>query len=416
MLIPLPPLEAYRSDLGRVRGRQTFGEADAGWLALASSLHRLSQLPVESRATYAYAAATAIRVACPLSSPNREAELVVGTAQTLENLGAGHTLSDYSVFQRVFESMEDDGAFLLAFSCIADLRLAFRDMPLAPRGYGIAQQGRIARQLGHLDAAVEFYDEVRQLGVDEANQELLALAAHGLGGVALARGNYPDAKQQFEHAVDRAELAKAHDLAGRGYRGLMNVEAVRGNFEEALRNGWLAYVMLGSATDASRAELLGNLAGLCGDMGYHKASLHGYLVAASLTPALRVHLPSLGAAALAASRLDRAELADMIRLRIDKITSRGAPPFETAQALISITRALRQLSDSRAETYRMRALQLSNQFGYFEIRHEAETLAAPPAPSIRKEPRPISDESARVVKELEQLDLSTSELLESAAD
>jgi hypothetical protein len=112
--------------------------------------------------------------------------------------------------QAVVAQEEQAGAFVLAFSTLAALRRALS--PVLDRrteGLVLAQQGRVARQLGALSAAAELYaGSVRAARAARA-PDVTARALIGSGVLASMRGNYPEARAHFGTAWTRLRAQEA---------------------------------------------------------------------------------------------------------------------------------------------------------------------------------------------------------------
>ena len=165
-----------------------------------------------------------------------------------------------------------------------------------------------------------------------------------------------------------------------------NAAEAAGDYDRALRHGWAA-LGLASGDPAREAELLVNLASVCGLAGSPTAAIHAYLTAAHRVAEPRVRVPALAGAAV-----DAATLGDMRLLRA--LTAVLRPelavtglPYETARGWMLLARAwaaATRRGDVRGEEevwsgeFTAAARAVAEQHGFHELVHELEHLAVPP--------------------------------------
>jgi tetratricopeptide (TPR) repeat protein len=265
----------------------------------------------------------------------------------------------------------------------------------------LAHQGRVARQLGDLDAAQDSFEAILSLAAETRDAEIAARGWYGLGGVAFMRGNHPVARERYETACRAAERAGSDELIGLAHRGLLIVAATAGDFDAAIRHGGQALARSSAHNATSHAELLANIAAVCTDAGHHRAAFSAYMVAAHLGGALRVTLSALGGAALAAARMNDLPTVAELAATIDSEVARGTPPYETAQVMIDLARAFSLHLDLRARAYAESAARLATTHRYFEMQFAAEELLGSVSAWSRSEPgrtpQALSEESRLVL-------------------
>ena len=344
------------------------------WLVVATAVHRLAQLPPDARREYAERAAAVWRDA-PTLVPD---EVSDAFAHFGEPDGSQRMVL---VMQGMVEAMENAGAFQLAYTMLAAVRATLRDAGPRAIGLVLAQQARVARQLGELDVAFDLYDAAAELAESSGDRELAGRALLGKGNVACMRGNYPEAGDAYVAALAVAGDVPA--IAAGAHHGLMIRASVAGDVSAALSHGWEAFES--AAGDAARrADLLINLAELCQRVGEHAAALHGYRAALVLTSLTRLRLAALGGAAVAAAHLgDEDLLAELTRSAEAEMAGSGQP-YENARTWLELAEAHMLLGENtQAARYLAHATELARSSGFHEIQYRADALeqAGAPRPS-----------------------------------
>ena len=400
------PLDAYRADLARAPGRKRLATGDEYWIVLATGLRRLAQAPTRSRPAAARRLARALatfgRNADPDHAAKRSADPGDGpdtgrpqsVAESLARFPDPEFASALVTHVRgTAADAEEAGAVILAREMLTDLRQLVAHAPTLERGGVLLQLGRIARTLGDLDGAVDLLRAAGDLGRAEGVRELVVREALGEGVVARTRGNYPRARSLFEAALQGATELGVLDVQGMAHQGLMIVAVAAQDFDAALTHGWQA--LSSARAQGSRvAEVLGNLADLCAQVGYDEAAIGGFIAALARTTAPRVRLPVLAGLVKSAARLrdlDRVEQAEMTIAA----EANDAFPFETASAWFAVARARQELGDVPAsEAAAARAAAIAHERGYFEITHHLEQV--PPVTRV-----PLADSVMGVIRSLE---------------
>ena len=398
------PLDAYREDLSRMPGRQRLGADDELWIILATGLRRLAQAAPRSRPAAAHRLGQAlVTVAQELSSPRRDGDDQEVDAATDRAIEVADALTHYpdpayasaliTTVKTVAGDAEEAGAVMLAREIMTDLREICGHAPPIDHGMVLIQLGRISRTLGDLEGAADFFKAAGDLGRATATRELEVREAAALAVLARTRGNYPSARQLFEHALEGAQELDLPDVGALAHQGLMIVTAEAGDFDAAIRHGWQAFSA--ARTEGAReAETLGNLAQLCAKAGYDAAALGAFTAALARTAAPRLRLPILAGIATSAGRLrNTARVADAERA----IEAEGtdAFPFETSSAWLAVARARRAIGDKAAgDAAAEKAAVIAHAHKFYEITHRLEHDL--PQPQM-----PLEDAGLIVVRSLE---------------
>lgn len=408
MLRILPPTLAYREDLSLAPGRETFTPVDGLWIAAVQTLEYSASLSAGERAAVHSNLAALLHAECDLRAADTDGTCYVDVLRGLATAlaRAGRSANDIAGwYLKLAEQMTGAGANNLSLAAIAQL---LRFPHLEPRVLGrvVAHQGRVARNLGDLEAAQDCFESVLAMGRRFADREIQARGLYGLAGVALMKGNHPQGRSGYERALLAAGEAGSDELIGLAHRGLLVVHATAGNLDAALRHAREALRRTPGDAD-SYAELLANIGTVCGDAGYFEAALAAHTVAANASGSARVRLASLGGAAAAAARLSDHATFEALVSRIDAEIARGTPPHESAVALVELARAFASRGDLRMLPYALTAGKLARQHQYYEIQFAVDELLATAeedghtAPA--RSPRPISDVSSAVLSEIAAL-------------
>jgi tetratricopeptide (TPR) repeat protein len=280
LLTPVPPGQAYAADVARLNGREPVGPADDAWLALAHAVARAAALPAAQRPAVLASGADSLAALLPdaLAPAARRTLLAAGEALHTVALGLGRapaavdrppvrcvldaraTADALAALQQAVAEQEQAGAFLLAFSTLAALRLAAAPV-LDARGEGLllAQQGRVARQLGALTTAAELYASAVRAARAARAPDVAARALLGAGSLASMRGNYPEARTCFRSALRAAERAGDAELERAGHQGLLVAAFAADDIDTALAHGWAAVRGIEEDDAEARAVVLANL-------------------------------------------------------------------------------------------------------------------------------------------------------------
>jgi tetratricopeptide (TPR) repeat protein len=367
-------LDAYRADLGQSAAHELSAH-DASWLAFGTVLQRAAGLGVSERTPYVVSGLRAITGAIDAT----ESTAFASANATLHGHGSFEAkLSDASL--AIANEIEDAGAFALATTILDWARYLLGASQ--PRLYGrnLAQQARILRKLGELDAATEAYASVHALAVEHDDAELMARAHLGRAVIARVRGNYPEARREFLAVLEQPGGTPAVDeLHSHAHHGLLIAAAVAGDFDTALAHGRVA---LDRARDREhQMELLANVASVCLLAGQHRAALNSYLRVLAVASMPRVRLAAIGGAALAAAHLKLTPVVSELAAAATIAVGQPGHPHETADMLREIAEALTLVGEAdAAKAYRDQALGMARRGGFFELVHRLETMTQASAP------------------------------------
>lgn len=371
MLVPLPPLEAYRHDIARLDG-QPFGPDDGRWLAAASLLQRFTESTGADRRD-------------------------IG-AQLASHLAIETELTFCRAALQFGREIEEGGALHLAMSWLTLVESTIPDDRTVDLGRVRGARARVARRLGDVEASRTLYGEVEQLGESRAEPELTARAWLGYGVIAVERGNYPEARRWYEAAALVADDTGCIEEACQAHSGLMGVCAKMGDAEAAILEGWTAYRIM--ANDGERAsELLSNLSQFLYEQGQFATALRGFGAVVSQSTQPRILLGALGGAALAGAALGDPAIVNAAAIRIERLT-RTAWSHPVALALVELSDAFTVLGDSmRSAEYRQRALVLAEANAHYELIYRA--AENPPAQPLAVDLAQLGSTVLQVIEEIE---------------
>ena len=398
MLVPRPPLTAYREDLARLGGRDQFGASDATWLSVAAILSHAVDTPADSR--------------LPLTSTLRE---LVASDPVLRDVPAAAEPDlpgdlDFDGVSRIVrpivERMEDEGALNLAYSVLSMLTRDDVRISLPERGRVFAQLGRVAWKAGALDTAREHYRHAEVAGRKGRLPELRVRAWVGYSIIARLRGNYPEVRKWGARAAHEAERAGLKDLEWLAYHSLMVSSAVAGDLNTALAYGWRAFQ--GAAGNPAReASALLNVSQYLLECGQPEAALRGFVAAVSRSSIARVTLPALGGLALAAATLGDRGRVLATRDEVERIVATAPTPYQCASALLELSQALALVGEIEAAgATRAHALRIAEAHSFHEIIHRLEALRIDPRPARPEVPYVLDSNGAEVARAVASLGLA----------
>jgi tetratricopeptide (TPR) repeat protein len=360
MIVPYPPLEAYRRDIARLDG-QPFGPDDGRWIAAATLLQRYTESDGAERREIGR------RLASHLAY---ETELTFCSA----GLQLAHEI-------------EEAGALHLATAWLALLEQSIPTDHALDFGRVRATRARVARRLGDVEAARVFYADVEQVGESRAEPELTARAWIGYGVIAIERGNYPEARRWYEAAALVADDTGCAAESSQAHGGLMHVYAKAGDMERAIVEGWRAFDAM-PRDDSRSSELLNNLSQALYDTGQFATALRGFGAAVRRATHPRILLAALGGTATAAGALGRETIVEAAAARIERIV-RTAWSHPVALAYLDLSDAFSMLGEtSRSAEFRQAARELAEANSYYELLYRAaepsatRPVAAVPAPLV----------------------------------
>lgn len=363
MRSPLPALQAFAQDARSIASDDARADRLAEWLAVAKAAERLSALAVDERASYLEALSGDLLPADgtrPTQRDDTTGPPQDPTARLAERL------------RFAAEQMERGGCFELAYATVSAVCSMTHASARASRLLATMQLGRIARQLGDLDAATDCYEKVSTVALHERDGPLAAFGFIGLGNVARNRGNRPAERQLFERALSLAHPGGSMELAAS--LGLMNVAMSEDRHVDALLHGWRAFDLAGGSAD-DQAGILTNIALTSLRADFAEAALKGLRHALSLTSTPRLRVSAHGGAIRAAARLRRRDEVERSDRDGERDAERAGIPFETARFCMFAGEAWLMLDEIERARVRLEgSLALASRFGFHEVAMSAENV------------------------------------------
>lgn len=384
MLAPLPALEAFRRDAASTAGTAPADVAAAMWLEAAIRLERAAMVHGAARE----------RLLVDLLAQQG----VVSMPAAPVSLG-----TVIAALVPLATAMEDAAFFRLAHSVLSGLLVLIPEGSVLERGRIIAQQARIARQLGGVDAAAEYYGRVEEMGREHVLPELVGRAWVGLGILGVFRGDYPTARSRLNAVLEMPEVTA--DSLVLAHEGLVIAYAAAEEYDAAAVHAWRAYEA--APSHLRQTEMLVNLGQILLLGGHASSALRGFSAALARKPMARQALPALGGAACAAAqslsppqaRALVRTLASRVSTMVASLAGGAALTYESATALVESSEALAYIGESEfADRLAQHASELAEKYKFHELTYRLENprLAAPPAA-----PAP---ETAAVIKAVESLE------------
>jgi tetratricopeptide (TPR) repeat protein len=371
------------------------GPADDAWLTLAHTLARAEQVPARARAAVLAAGGDGVAALVPASGPASLrgalsaavdglrvlADRLAGSADAgpagpagPASPGGEPVYDAVGALQAAVAQQEEAGAFALAFGTLAALRAALA--PVLDRraeGLLLAQQGRVARQLGAMAAAAEFYAASVRAARAARAPDVAARALIGAGSLATVRGNYPEARGLFRRGLSAADKSGQGWLRRAGHHGLLVAAIAARDLETALAHGWAAFKEESSNGD-HRAEALINLGEISLHAKQYRAALGACLSALELSDLPRLRLPAMGTGALAAAYLGEHRILDFFVTEAERLVGRSGQPFENARMLAELAEACFALGRADAAKHAERAATLADDGNFNEVAVRVERL------------------------------------------
>jgi tetratricopeptide (TPR) repeat protein len=425
----LPPLAAYSCDFPEPR---VVPEALGDWLHTGLCLWRIAQMEERERPSGFASAAEVLRTISK-SSPNeaprgpggdaadRPSTLAVLAALLSRAAGEDTTpatetpvtetpvnetpatwSSDLArMVHEGAEYLEGQGAFHLAYSLLSGFRRAVVSLSRWDVGRILALQGRIARQLGALDTADDNYRVAQRISREVREPDLYVRAMLGRGVIAATRGNYPKARVHFRRSLRAAQRSGLIEHESAAHNALLMAAIAAKDLDSALTHGWAALAYSSKLPDR-HAEVLVNLAEVALLAGHPESALAACVEALGLTRIDRVLLAGYGTGANAAARLRRRAVLDRIAADSLKVIQRSGQQLDKAYTLVELAEAYATVAGwDEARTFLIRAREIAEPAGFFEILHRADIVAAqvaaPQSPARRNDLVAPSDVPAGAV-------------------
>jgi tetratricopeptide (TPR) repeat protein len=203
----------------------------------------------------------------------------------------------------------------------------------------------------------------------------VARALIGGGVLASMRGNYPEARRLFRRALTAAERSSQAVLRRAVHQGLLVAAIAARDVDTALAHGWAAYLEAPDDAAAS-AETLVSLADVSLRAGEYRAALGACVRALQLSGLMRVRLPALGTAAIAAANLRDTNLLNTLVSEVERSIGSSGQPFENARALLEVAEACVALKHADTSSFAVRAAALARQGGFHEVSLRADAILA----------------------------------------
>jgi tetratricopeptide (TPR) repeat protein len=397
MRAPLTPIKAFVQDAAQRGAAGDHSSADdprmSHWLLVAQAAERLAELRPAQRAEYLTRLGDSVlpeRLERPTQIEGDGRVPADATAELAERL------------RLEAEDMEREGCFELALTTVSSVCKMLARGSLTARLLATAHLGRIVRQTGELDSAVDCYTSVTQTGLSVDDGPVAAHGYIGLGNVAHARGNRPSQKAFFQKALELAPKGSPVELSA--HQGLMVTANQQGELADALIHGWKVHDLAMPDSEV-QFETLNNLAQTALYSGFARASLSGFEYVIQRARISRIRLPAIGGAAIAAARLkDRSSLAHFELLARDEI-NRAALPHESARMYYDAAEARAAMGDfSEVLSHVADCLRISDAFGFHELRVKAELLRdAPSTQQLAKVEQGAVSHSSDIILGIERL-------------
>jgi len=384
MLAPLSSLEAFRRDAVTLDGAGMDDATVATWLESATRLERAAMARGVERDRLLVGLLAQHRVV-PFPATPVSAETVASTVGM------------------VAKEMEDQAYLRLAHSTLASLLIVVPDEAVLVRGRVLAQQGRIVRRLGEIEAAKRYYAAVSQLGEEHNLPELVGRAWAGFGVLAQTRGDYPEARRLFTSVVDLP--GAADESVAVAHQQLMVAAATAKDYDTATAHAWKAFQ--GASTTNQETEALFNLAQLLLDAGHARAALRGFAAALVRKPIPRFALPTLGGAACAAAaalptpaaRALVRNFAERVDGLVTNLGDGASLPYPSASALVEISEALSCVNEEEASRrIAARAETIARAHGFHQLVHRLENPTIVPAPAE------LAPETTAIISAVDELE------------
>lgn len=278
------------------------------------------------------------------------------------------------------EDMERAACFELALTTVSSVCqiLARGKHALTARLLATAHLGRVVRQMGDFDSAVDCYTTVTTQGQAVKDGPVAAHGFIGLGNVAHAKGNRPSQKAFFLRALELAAKGSPVELSA--HQGLMIAANLEGHLADALLHGWRAHDLAPPGSEA-QLETVGNLSNTAFHSGFHAAAQAGYDFVVLHAKLPRLRLPSITGSIRAATLLnDRSRIAELEAMGRAEV-NRTSAPFEAAHFFYWAAIARKEIGDlESAKSLLQASVDLADRFHLNELRMRAETVLSVNSP------------------------------------
>ena len=368
----LDPCRAWRADLVEAGLAESLPEEQAAqwllWLQIGTVFDRLRMLPVSERAEYARGTRELWETAVRVTGAPRFAR--VGAVMT-GWAGEAPALDGFRELLWAVEQAEADGALWLSAQSVVSSQRWLRSRVDLRSAYAGAQLGRMLRSIGDLGAAEHQFQTAAAHAARQNDTWLTVRSVLGLGVVSQARGNYPEAYERYQRAL---ELGVNHqDLILAARIGLVSASLTRGAHEEAIGHAVSILESGIGENDEYAIEILAMLADIGLEIGLFAVAMRACSSAILRVPPRR-KLPffqrgfMVSASMLGEDKLALESACEM-ECTVDAISNR----WERAFSRLVLGRVLtRYAADERGQYQTLLALAEARQHGFHEIVWKAE--------------------------------------------
>jgi tetratricopeptide (TPR) repeat protein len=377
-----PALSAFRADIPVGGGELSPSDNDT--LAVATLLRHAAAAPKSAITRRMLREATRIakqslgkrRLAqhCDLDTPGFESPL--------------------DVFRMMSERCDENGQLHLEDHMLASLeRLA---VPASLTAGRIAcRRARITLELGRLDLAQMQLEALLVNRLWKQFDEVRLRALLSLGGVAQARGNFPEHRRLVLRVV-RLAGDRYPRMAAVGFKSLAVGHSLMHDFDISLQHFWKAYDLLKGRNDRRETEVLSDMSQALLDAGRPAAARAGFarLLEKGQRLAARNAFPLIGGYAVASAALGDRSGVEWATSQILLLAKQRGLQRQAADALFECSEALAAVGQpARAGTMRRRAVRLAERYGFHDLTFKAQPMAMKALPS----PSPLTEHSEAVV-------------------
>ena len=224
------------------------------------------------------------------------------------------------------------------------------------------------RQLGELDSAERIAAQAARVALAAGDLVGALHAQIAEAKVSIARGNYPRAEHMLDQTIERATAASLESLRAHAIQERADVAYLKGEFEYAIKLGYLALSEL--TEERARDRMLNDIAGAFYKLGVRSAARDAYSLL-SLT-AQEQYLRWVASINLMEIAADDGSLPLFERHRRE-LEECALPPLLRTQFLIHAGQGLARLGDSTgASRILSRAMATATEYGFHRFAFDAE--------------------------------------------
>lgn len=237
------------------------------------------------------------------------------------------------------------------------------------------RRGRIDRTAGHLDSALECYQQAIRVARGLPIRDARPLAELGLAALAANRGNFPAAGRRAAALLrSRPAVHTVHRFAAHSL--LAFVRRKSGRLLDSMLHGWAAYDLV-PLDDIRGLEILLTMSELATELGDLDAAEQGFAAMTHDAIPTRVRISAIvGAANVHLRRTDsRREQRERLVETLTNTAAFSAPPRELTRVLLALAEL--ELADGhilRAAGHAERARLIAHEFRLFEQQFLIEEL------------------------------------------